>query len=377
MSSRKSLPVPFFDWRALFAERAEAFSRIVSDTAGSGGFILQGAVADFERDLETYLAVGHAVGVSNCTDAMLLGLRACGLQPGAEVILPAHCFIAAAQAIHFAGGRPVPVECSAEDGLISPAAIERAITPATGGIMVVHVNGRICAMDAILDIARHHAIPVFEDAAQALGARLNFRSAGSFGVWGAFSFYPSKTLGSFGDAGALVTGNGGLAGRVRAMSNHGAGPDKVISADCDEWGTNARLDNIQAALLAYKLGWYDDTVARRRVIAARYDAAFRQFSALDLPPPPSASPDRFDVFQNYEIRCDLRDAMRAHLLARGVGSILQWGGIPLHHFRKLGFDQHLPEADRFAARSLLLPMNHLLSDGQVERVIDSVRAFFR
>ena len=122
MSSRESLPVPFFDWRALWAERSDAYARIISDTAAMGGFILQGAVDAFEVGLEAYLGGGHAVGVSNGTDAVLLGLRASGLKPGAEVILPAHCFIAAAQAIHFAGARPVPVECSAEDGLISPEA---------------------------------------------------------------------------------------------------------------------------------------------------------------------------------------------------------------------------------------------------------------
>jgi dTDP-4-amino-4,6-dideoxygalactose transaminase len=367
--------VPFFDWRSLYAERGEAFSRIISDTAGAGGFILQGAVDEFEVGLETYLGVKHAIGVSNGTDAMLLGLRASGLEAGAEVVLPAHCFIAAAQAIHFAGGRPVPVECS-DDGLISPGAVLEAVTPATRAIMVVHVNGRVSPMDDILEIAERRGLVVFEDAAQALGARLNDRPAGRFGAWGALSFYPSKTLGAFGDAGALVTDDDDVARRVRAMRNHGCGPDKVISADCAEWGTNARIDNIQAAILAYKLGWYDETIARRREIAARYDAAFRSLERLKLPPSPDAEPGRFDIFQNYEVCCDPRDELRAHLLSRGVGTIVQWGGVALHQFRNLGFDQHLPRADRFAARSLLLPMNHLLSDSQVERVIHAVLEFF-
>ena len=371
------MPVPFFDWRALYAERADAYARIISDTAALDGFILQGAVDEFEIGLEAYLGAGHAVGVSNGTDAMLLGLRASGLKAGAEVILPAHCFIAAAQAIHFAGGRPVPVECSPVDGLISPEAVEEAITPATGAILVVHVNGRVCAMDDILRIAERHGLPVFEDAAQALGARLHDRPAGRFGAWGAFSFYPSKTLGAFGDAGALVTDDDDLARRVRAMRNHGSGPDKVIPADCAEWGTNARIDNLQAAILAYKLRWYDQTVARRRDIAGRYDAAFADLERLELPPSPGGEPGRFDIFQNYEVRCDLRDELRAHLLSRGVGAIAQWGGVALHQFRGLGFDQHLPLADRWAARSLLLPMNHLLSDGQVDRVIGAVREFLQ
>jgi dTDP-4-amino-4,6-dideoxygalactose transaminase len=376
MSSRESLPVPFFDWRALWAERADAYSRIISDTAAMGGFILQGAVDEFEIGLEAYLGVKHAIGVSNGTDAMLLGLRASGLKRGVEVILPAHCFIAAAQAVHFAGGRPVPVECSPEDGLISPEAIERAITPATGAILVVHVNGRVCAMDEVLEIAARHGLPVFEDAAQALGARLGDQPAGRFGAWGAFSFYPSKTLGCFGDAGALVTDDDDIARRVRAMRNHGSGPDKVIAADCADWGTNARIDNIQAAILAYKLGWYEETLARRREIAARYDEAFTDLARLERPPAPNAEPGRRDIFQNYEAGCDQRDALRAHLRSRGVGAIAPWGGVALHQFRNLGFDQQLPLADRWAARSLLLPMNHLLSDGQVDRTSAAVREFF-
>jgi dTDP-4-amino-4,6-dideoxygalactose transaminase len=376
MSSRESLPVPFFDWRALYAEREEAFGRILADTARSGGFILQGAVDEFEAKLEAYLGVRHAIGLSNGTDAMLLGLRASGLEPGAEVILPAHCFIAAAQAIHFAGGRPVPVECSDEDWLISPEAVEAAITPATRAIMVVHVNGRVCAMDEILEIAAGHGLQVYEDAAQALGARLDGRCAGRFGAWGAFSFYPSKTLGGFGDAGALVTDDDALAGRVRAMRNHGAGPDKVIPADCAEWGTNARIDNLQAAVLAYKLGWYDETIARRRHIAGVYDSAFRDLAGFERPPGPDHGDRRFDIFQNYEVCTDRRDELRAYLQRRGIGTIAQWGGVALHQFRKLGFNQDLPRADRFAARSLLLPMNHLLSDRQAGRVVDAVRAFF-
>ena len=376
MSSRESLPAPFFDWKALYAERADSYSRILSDTAASGGFILQDAVDEFEAGLEAYLGVKHAIGLSDGTNAMLLGLRASGLEPGAEVILPAHCFIAAAQAIHFAGGIPIPVESSDDDWLISPEAVETAITPATRAIMAVHVNGRVCAMDEILDIAERHGLQVFEDAAQALGAQLDGRPAGRFGAWGAFSFYPSKTLGGFGDAGALVTDDDEIARRVRAMRNHGAGPDKVISRDCAEWGTNARIDNLQAAILADKLGWYADAIARRRRIAARYHEAFTGIGGLELPPGPDSDPRRLDVFQNYEICCDRRDELRRHLLSRGVGTILQWGGVALHQFRNLGFNQQLPRADRFAARSILLPMNHLLTDAQIARVIDGVWTFF-
>ena len=372
-----AIEVPFFDWKALYEERSEDYLRIIHETASSGGFILRAAVEEFERKLAGYLGVRHAIGLSDCTNAMLLGLRASGVRPGDEIILPAHAFIAAAQAIHFAGGIPVPVDLEEGDGLIDPDAVRAAITRRTRGVMAVHVNGRVCAMDALRSIADEHGLEIYEDAAQGLGAKLDGQAAGVFGRWGAFSFYPSKTLGCFGDGGALVTNDDELAATVRAMRNHGAGPDKSIAPDCAVWGTNARLDNLQAAILAYKLGWYGETIQRRRAIASRYDAAFRAITALNLPPAPKSAERHFDIFQNYEIRCEERDALRAHLSDREIGTIVQWGGTPLHRFQALGLtQQQLPRTDRFFETCLLLPMNHLLRDEQVEAVIDAVLEFF-
>src|SRR5581483_1381288 len=238
---------------------------------------------------------------------------------------------------------------------------ERAITKKTRFIMAVQVNGRTCDMDALRGIAARNKIGVVEDSAQALGARYRNVFAGTFGVWGVFSFYPSKTLGGFGDGGALVTNDDEIARRVRLMRNHGAGEDKVIRADVAIWGTNSRLDNVQAAVLNAKLGMYDGAVARRRAIASRYDAALRKLPRFALPPAPDADKDRFDVFQNYEMEAEDRDALREHLNERGIGTIIQWSGTAIHHFRGLGFRQELPRVDRFFQRCLLLPMNELLT----------------
>jgi dTDP-4-amino-4,6-dideoxygalactose transaminase len=375
MPRTNCVAVPFFDWTALYAEHADSYRALFDRTASSGGFILQSAVAEFEAAMAEYIGVRHVVGLSDCTNAMLLGLRAAGLRPGDEVILPSHAFIAAAQAIHFAGGVPVPVELSHDDWLLDPDAVRSAISAKTRAIMAVHVNGRLCAMPEIQAIADEYGLLLFEDAAQALGARLGEARCGTFGLWAAFSFYPSKTLGTFGDAGALATDNDDLARAVRTMRNHGADETKAIPKDCSTWGTNARLDNIHAAVLAFKLGWYDQAIARRREIAARYHEAFSDFAELRLPPPPAGN-SRFDVFQNYELCCSRRDNLRTHLERCGVGTIVQWGGTAIHQFRNLGFDQHLPRTDRFFERSLLLPMNHLLTDDQVLHVIDSVQGFF-
>lgn len=370
-----NVSVPFFDWAGLFNERKEEFSRVMMDTASRGGFILQKDVDDFERNLAEFIGVKHVIGVADGTNAILLGLRASGVKQGDEIIVPSHGFIAAIQSIHFAGATAVPVELADHDWLIDPAAIEAAITPRTTAIMPVHVNGRTCQMDVIMDIAKRHNLAVYEDSAQAAGAKLDGVGAGCWGQWGTYSFYPSKTLGCFGDAGALVTNDDDIAATVRAMRNHGANEHKSIPLDISIWGTNCRLDNIHAALLNYKLTYYAEAIARRREIAAQYHAAFCDLAELRLPPAPDADPRYFDIYQNYELCLDRRDALRAYLSERQIGTIIQWGGFGIHQLTGLGFDQKCPKTDRFFETSLLLPMNHILTDNQVEHIIASVQAF--
>jgi dTDP-4-amino-4,6-dideoxygalactose transaminase len=369
------IKVPFFDWAGFFNERKDDFSRIMIETASRGGFILQRDVDEFETNLAEFIGVKHVIGCSDGTNAILLGLRASGVKPGDEIIVPSHSFIAAIQSIHFAGATAVPVELLGHDWLVDPAAIEAAITPRTTAIMPVHVNGRICQMDVIMDIAQRHGLAVYEDSAQAAGAKLDGIGAGCWGQWGTYSFYPSKTLGCFGDAGALVTNDDAIAKTVRAMRNHGANREKMIPLDVDIWGTNCRLDNIHAAILNYKLSYYAEAIGRRREIAAQYDAAFGGISELQLPPAPDADPRFFDIYQNYELCTDRRDDLRAFLSARNIGTIVQWGGFGIHQLHGLGFTQDCPKTDRFFETSLLLPMNHILTEVQVDHVIQSVLAF--
>ena len=242
--------------------------------------------------------------------------------------------------------------------------------------MPVHVNGRVCDMDKVLAFAESKSLLVFEDAAQAMGAKYNGTCAGNFGLWGTYSFYPSKTLGSFGDAGALVTNSEEIYLKVKSMRNHGADDEKRIPLDIDHWGTNCRLDNVQAAILNYKFKFYDQAIARRREIAQRYNDCLKVFSGIELPPPPSAADKNFDIFQNYEFCTERRDELRSHLASRGVGTIVQWGGFGLHHLKKVVPDYNLPLTDRFFERSLLLPLNHVMDDGQVDFVCELLEEFF-
>lgn len=367
--------IPFFPWVALFEEHGDEYLEIIRECLQRGAFILQRDVDEFERALEVYLGVKHAIAVSDATNAMLLGLRALELKPGFEVLLPSHCFVAAAQSIHFAGGIPVPIELGS-DWMVDPVAMEKAITPRTRILMPVQVNGRTANMDAIVQLAGSHGLIVIEDSAQALGATYKGQSTGTIGRWGCYSFYPSKTLGTFGDAGALVTNDDHIAETVRRMRNHGANSEKMIEAENAIWGTNCRMDNVHAALLKFKLDGYPAAIARRRAIASMYQKAFFDLRQLKLPPGPDSDPDRFDVFQNYEISAERRDELREHLRERGVGTIIQWGGIALHQMRGLGFNQSLPSTDLFFQKCMLLPMHHLLSDDDVLHIIDAVTQFY-
>lgn len=371
------LSVPFFDWAALFNEKSSEFNRIIGDTLSRGAYILQKDVEIFEADLAKFVGAKYAVGVSDGTNAILLGLRASGVCPGDEIILAGHSFIAAAQSIHFAGAVPVPVELDEDDWLICPEAIEAAITPRTRAIMPVHVNGRVCKMDKIQEIATRHNLVIFEDSAQAMGAKFNNKGAGTFGEWGTYSFYPSKTLGCFGDAGALVTNDPEIYEKVRAMRNHGANREKSIPLDVNIWGTNARLDNVHAAILNYKLGYYPEAIKRRREIARIYNNALQGINDVRLPPAPDADPRYYDIYQNYELCYPERDRLRKYLADHDIGTIVQWGGFGIHQLQNLGISRSLPKTDRFFSDSLLLPMNHVLTDEQVGHVVRVLGMFFK
>jgi dTDP-4-amino-4,6-dideoxygalactose transaminase len=367
--------VAFFDFKAPFAEDPEGFTDVFRRTLAGGGIILQAAVEEFEQRLASFVGCRAAVGTSDGTNSMLLGLRALGIGRGDEVIFSSHTFVATAQAIHFSGATPVPADMS-PDRMIDPASVEAAITPRTKAIMVTQLNGRVCDMESILAIGARHGIAVVEDAAQALGAAFDGRRAGTFGAFGAFSFYPSKLLGGFGDGGALTSNDEALIDAVLRLRNHGADRNKQLDLNSPLWGTNCRLDNLQAALLNHKFLDFPATLARRRQIARTYHAAFEGLPDFGRPPGPDAAGRHFDVFQNYEVDVGDRESLREALHAARIGTIVQWGGSAVHQMRGLGFTQRLPATERFFERCLLLPMNQFLSDDDVLQTCSVVRQHY-
>jgi dTDP-4-amino-4,6-dideoxygalactose transaminase len=312
------------------------------------------------------------VGVGNGTDSMVIGLRAVGVGPGDEVILPSHTYVATAAAVHFAGATPVLVDCG-PDHLIDPEAVAAAVTPRTAAILPVHLNGRTCTMAPLQAIAQRHGLRLVEDAAQALGSTYQGRHAGTFGLWGSFSFYPAKVLGCFGDGGGVTTNDDQIAGKVRLLRDHG----RDERGEVVTWGLNSRLDNLQAAVLNVKLRHIQGEFQRRRHIAGIYRERLASLEDLTLPPGPTGDPDHFDVYQNYELEAGERDALREHLKRDGVGTIIQWAGKPVHQFDGLGFSTvRLPRTDRLFRRCFMLPMNTSLTDDEAHYICDSICRFY-
>lgn len=365
------MKVPFFDYPRLWTDDKVNLMSIIEDTASTGGFILQKALFEFEEELAAFGKSKFAIGVGNATDGMEIFLSAIGLQPGDEIIISSHTMLATASAIKVAGGVPIPVDIG-PDGLIDPDAIAAAVTPRTVGVMPTQLNGRVCDMPSIDRIAKKHGLFIVEDAAQALGASLGGRAAGTFGLASDISFFPAKTLGCLGDAGAILCQDEQLYDKCYQIHEHGR--DKNGDVKC--WGRNSRMDNIQAAILSYKLKSFGGVVERRREVACLYQKLLGGLGELTLPPAPGTEPDRVDTFQNYELQAENRDALRAFLAKQGVGTLIQWGGTAIHQFTQLGFNQRCPATERFFQRCIMLPMNVFISDDDVEYVAHCVKQFY-
>ena len=367
-----STQVPFFEYPRLWSDEKDQLLSIIDKVSSSGGFIMQRAVSDFESELASYAGSNYSVGVGNATDGMEIFLEAIGLNRGDEIIISSHTMLATASSVKVAGGVPVPVDIGI-DNLISVQAIEDAITPNTVGIMPTQLNGRVCDMDAILAIAKKHKLFVVEDAAQALGARYKGQHAGTFGLASAISFFPAKVLGCFGDAGGVLVNDKDLYHQIFQLHDHG----RDVDGEVRRWGRNSRLDNVQAAILSYKLKTYDKVIARRREIAQMYQERLGSLEQLQLPEAPSVISDNFDVYQNYELQADRRGDLKNYLNEKSIGTLIQWGGTAVHQFRQLGFDQVLPNTERFFERCIMLPMNVFISDSDVDYICESISEFYR
>lgn len=364
--------VPFFDYPRAFLDDKDDLVRIFEEVGQRGAFIMQRDLLEFEATLANYTGAKHAIGVANATDGLEFSWMALGLRPGDEVICCSHTMLATAAAIKTGGGVPVPVEIG-DDNLIDPAAVEAAINPRTVGIMPTQLNGRTCEMDKIMAIARKNYFFVVEDAAQALGSRYKGQHAGTFGDAAAISFFPAKVLGCLGDGGGVITNDYGIYDKIYQLHDHGRDADGEVKS----WGRNSRLDNLQAAILNFRIKSYDQIISRRRAIATMYQEQLGDLEELQLPPAPDSDDDHFDIYQNYELQGDRRDDLRQHLLDNGIGTLIQWGGKAVHQWEYLGFVNKLPKVERFFERCIMLPMNMFIDDDDVNYICETVRSFYR
>jgi len=364
--------VKYIDYPSQYQKLRVEILRLIDETLTSGDVMMRGQLSDFEARLSEFVGTDNSIGVGNCTEALQLCLQAVGVGPDDEVITVSHTLVATVAAIHHNAATPILVDIG-EDHNIDPECVEAAITSRTKAIIPVHLNGRVCDMGRLTEVATRHNVIIIEDAAQSLGASIDGKRAGSFGVAGCFSFYPAKILGGYGDGGAVVTNNKVIADKIRLLRNHG----RTSDGDVAFWSFNSRLDNLQAAILSMKLKHLPEWIDRRREIAQIYHIRLSDMENCLLPPPPKMDGSYFDVFQNYEIEVENRDSLRAYLNECGIETLIPWGGKGVHQFEALGLSHFcLPRTDRLFERALMLPMHCELTDAQVIYVTDCIRQFY-
>lgn len=360
-------PVPFVDPKEHYRRLKPEIDAAILNCLEQGDLIARRQLAQFERDLASYVGTRYAIGVNSGYHALALSLLAAGIGKGDEVITVAHTFVATVSAIVHAGAKAVLVDVG-KDYNMDPNQVERAITRKTRAILPVHLNGRVCEMDRLVKIAQKHRLLVVEDAAQAIGARFKGRMAGSFGVAGCFSFYPFKMLGGFGDGGAVTTNDPRVAQAVTRLRYNG---EDRKTREFHYHGYTALLDNVQAAALDVKLKKLDGWIEHRRRLAAQYH---RELTGVSLPP--FDGEGYYDGFQNYVIRTKRRDALREHLTRRGIETLVSWPK-PMwkHPALKLG-KPRLPETEAICREVISLPMYAEMTSDQVHTVTCAVREFF-
>lgn len=342
--------IRFFDPGLGYRQHKEEFDSEIQRVLSAGDLILRKDVEDFEKNVADYLGVKYCVAVNSCTDALYIALRALGIKHGDEVLVPSRTFVATPQVIVQIGATPVYYDLDSD--------IKSLVTPKTEAIIPVHIEGHF---DDHFDEILALGIPVIEDAAQAFGAVRKGKKAGSFGIAGAFSFYPAKTLGAYGDAGALVTDDEDVYNYAKGCRNHFS--KFVRSGEREflpEWGLNTRMDNLQACILNVKFKYYDQALARRKGIAERYLA---ELKGVELPP---NTPGR--IWQDFIIRTPKRDELHTYLKEQGIETLKNNYPFPV---------PKLPLAQKYEDETLRLPCNELLTDSEVSSVIKYVNAFYQ
>lgn len=363
--------IPFLDLRAHCRECDDTVRKALERVYARGRFILGPECEAFEKEFANYVGTAHCLGVGSGTDALRLALQALGIGPKDDVIAPANTCVPTIAGIVATGARPILADVDDQTLLLTPQTVKAALTPQTKAIVPVHLYGRPCHMDALCDVARQHDLAVVEDCAQAHGAGYDGRNCGTFGDAAAFSFYPTKNLGAYGDGGAVVTSREDIAEGVRALRNYG----DIGGYRHEGVGINSRLDEMQAAILRAKLHRLDGWNRRRREIAAFYD---QELSALPLQLL-STSVRESPAHHIFCIRSKDRDALRRHLDAQGVQTLVHYPK-PIHQVAAYTYLGHhtgdFPNAESACKKILSLPLYPELDDASIGSVTAAVASFY-
>lgn len=361
--------VPFINYPKHYQNIKKEIDAAIIKTLSTGQLILRQDVENFEKKLARFLNVKYAIGLNSCTDGLFLSLKAAGIGPGDEVITVAHTFVASIAAISHAGATPILVDIN-DDYLMNPNLLEKAVTSKTKAIIPVHLNGRLCQMDKIMEVAKKHKLLIIEDAAQALGASYKNKKAGSFGLTGCFSFYPAKLLGAFGDAGAAVTNNKKIFDQLKLYRDHGRKTkDEIVC-----YGFTSRMDNIQAAILNVKFKCLRKWINQRRKLANIYNHGLKNITEITIPP--VSDKNHFDTYQNYVIRAKNRDQLKEYLTAQSIETIVS-NPIAVNKQKKLCLRKfRLPKTEQFAKEVISLPLIPELSEQQIKCVIKAIKQFY-
>lgn len=360
--------IPMVDLKAEYALLEDELEPALLAALASAQYIGGPNVRAFEQEVAVYCGVRHAISCASGTDALLLALRACGVGAGDEVITTPFTFVATASTVSMCGARPVFVDIDPKTYNIDPASIEAAITPRTRAVVPVHLYGQPADLAPIADVCRRHGLRLIEDAAQSFGAEYGGRKSGAYGDIGCFSFYPSKNLGAFGDGGMVITDDDELGEKLRVLANHGS----RVRYHHEVLGYNSRLDELQAAILRVKLKRVDAFNAARRRIAHAYNARLADSGVVT----PHEDGKGLHVYHQYTLQSDRRDALQSALTGAGIASAIYYP-IPLHRqalYAGQCADLSLPVTEAAAARVLSLPISPMLTDAQIDRVCEVVRA---
>ncbi|KKQ78659.1 MAG: DegT/DnrJ/EryC1/StrS aminotransferase [Parcubacteria group bacterium GW2011_GWC2_38_7] len=362
-----------WDYTDEYESHREEILKIVDSVFSSGRLILGSRVEQFENAFSSYCSVDYGVGVNSGTDALFLALKTLGIGSGDEVITVSNTAVPTVAAIRATGAVPVFVDVEEDAFLMDINKIESAITPRTRCIMPVHLFGQPVDMAPLVDIAKRHYLKVVEDCAQAAGALYKGRKVGSFGEIGAFSFYPTKILGAYGDGGMTVTNERGLYEKLKRLRFYGMEKDYYS----EEEGYNSRLDEVQAAILNFKLKTLDESVLKRRKIAEIYSKELSSVGDIELP---IIKQGRTHQFHLYTIKTSYRDTIMAYLRENGIETRINYP-TPIHLMRGYGFLGYkkgdLPVTERLVTRILSLPMYPGVSANDIDKVVSSIRNFFK